>query len=1196
MAPVAQLAVRALTREADLSSLLLKYQSNDRSNMHLPPHPSTNSPIKRGASSQDTIAVAVPHNQKKQKNDMKAHKPSTVRSGNVNEASHVEVLILNGPQTSGTTEKVDHIAEPNHDARQASRLSTSAKREKLSDSIVNTTLTSLDDFDVSQGCNVKVLNATLSCLSRVVGGLTNQTLSMSEDQAKLITEKCLEKIEYIQNRTFLSAFCAAQDSQERTFDVDIPKESFSSMVEFLLPQIQFGIEACKVVVYIYLKYRNVSTEDGIQCIADTYKTHMQDTILAIFQSRERDDDSGDLESPKPSIDSSSKKNSLRRMHMPYTYFSAVPDFEKKFSKLLYSFCAWMAKLQEWFINDSRQIANDSLAILFCFGSLAPLFLEVEVDRILQLRGFELVSTIVELKPNLCSGVMDETLSKLIRSSSGQFRRPQRIYSLPDGKSIQLVSALLMNLVQACSPNPIELVNSNHATATLAESRTLTRQMIQYLLSRATKKVRNQSVTTETEYLQLLRGIFEDIITVLPSPEFPCAEIFALVTLQIMLSVMEDEKISDVSVKAFAMDVFSIMLCRTRAPYMGKMQSISVLEAQQCVFKYLDQASSNDHSLSPAQNYLRVYWMEHSRKDDQKCNKTQIEAESTTIRKFHIAPEKECEVDRTQAVDALMWLMAAGHTPLSRAVDPLLSRVLLWFDAKEVLVRSRAIKVLSAVVQVDPSVMELEHVIHAIESRLLDPSPSVRDSVLEAVGKWLMIGESLSESYLSVLMERMLDRATSVRKRALRTLLALTPKMSIKTRIIIAEKALARLCDDEDSVIDAARRLILNLLVPSIPRAPPDIELNSTRNEIASTALRTFLSLPDQVKFKVVEQGNVFSQVLASSAPTDGFLDILRASASNGHKKLEINVADELRRRPLALIVQGIYHAIKTSPKSETHESDVSNGLRALSIISSALPDLIGSEILNFCAKYIENKNFNQESEISHENQYSGLQVLKNSLDIPFSPPISTRLLSELELETCKVIQGGPLSSVGTAVSVLSQISKRLGNMDRTKKLAISCMKSLKECEASLRESRKLPTKIHEGHVRRLITIICALPSSTDLSQMGLDPESLGNMLMYLADSDSLSESTRGIAIRAIGSVACQHSKLFLQPSILDLIQRILRSKIESPRLVESLLETLSTFITHEDSQVSRKSKSGMFSFQHWHNLFLRFLTLKFLRG
>lgn len=77
------------------------------------------------------------------------------------------------------------------------------------------------------------------------------------------------------------------------------------------------------------------------------------------------------------------------------------------------------------------------------------------------------------------------------------------------------------------------------------------------------------------------------------------------------------------------------------------------------------------------------------------------------------------------------------------------------DFQAVTLRSKALRGLSAIVQVDPDVLALSNVRRAFEARLSDPSPAVRDSAVDLIGKYVVQKPNLAEEYYPFIALRVL---------------------------------------------------------------------------------------------------------------------------------------------------------------------------------------------------------------------------------------------------------------------------------------------------------------------------------------------------------------------------------------------------------------------------------------------------------
>ncbi|NWT07474.1 NIPBL protein, partial [Amazona guildingii] len=71
------------------------------------------------------------------------------------------------------------------------------------------------------------------------------------------------------------------------------------------------------------------------------------------------------------------------------------------------------------------------------------------------------------------------------------------------------------------------------------------------------------------------------------------------------------------------------------------------------------------------------------------------------------------------------------------------------------VRTKAMKCLSEVVAVDPSILARLDMQRGVHGRLMDNSTSVREAAVELLGRFVLCHPQLAEQYYDMLIERIL---------------------------------------------------------------------------------------------------------------------------------------------------------------------------------------------------------------------------------------------------------------------------------------------------------------------------------------------------------------------------------------------------------------------------------------------------------
>jgi len=259
------------------------------------------------------------------------------------------------------------------------------------------------------------------------------------------------------------------------------------------------------------------------------------------------------------------------------------------------------------VADSAVAKIEYISTRLIFVENAP----IEKDSCLGIQRFEalrrsamdVVAQVFRRYPDQRTSIIDEILVSLEKLPST--RQSARQFKLPDGKPIQLVSALLMRLVQTSTSTSSDsaqhrkgqLVNGDKAeddeddssgsdiplarrragsvgsdeedgddgneqrapklrtsVAPLYESASKNASyMIQFLVQRALKSTKSG----DTPYRNLLDIFTEDFLNVLGMPEWPASEMLLRALLSKMISITNDDK-SPVPSKNFALDVLGLM--------------------------------------------------------------------------------------------------------------------------------------------------------------------------------------------------------------------------------------------------------------------------------------------------------------------------------------------------------------------------------------------------------------------------------------------------------------------------------------------------------------------------------------------------------------------------------------------------------------------------------------------------------------
>ncbi|XP_055853643.1 nipped-B protein isoform X3 [Episyrphus balteatus] len=112
---------------------------------------------------------------------------------------------------------------------------------------------------------------------------------------------------------------------------------------------------------------------------------------------------------------------------------------------------------------------------------------------------------------------------------------------------------------------------------------------------------------------------------------------------------------------------------------------------------------------------------------------------------------------------------ASKRPFSQSFDKYLQKIILVVNEPSIAVRTRAMKCLANIVEVDPMVLKRKDMQMGVNQKFLDAAISVREAAVDLVGKFVLSNEELIDQYYDMLSTRILDTGVSVRKRVIKIL-------------------------------------------------------------------------------------------------------------------------------------------------------------------------------------------------------------------------------------------------------------------------------------------------------------------------------------------------------------------------------------------------------------------------------------------
>lgn len=112
---------------------------------------------------------------------------------------------------------------------------------------------------------------------------------------------------------------------------------------------------------------------------------------------------------------------------------------------------------------------------------------------------------------------------------------------------------------------------------------------------------------------------------------------------------------------------------------------------------------------------------------------------------------------------------ASKRQFSQSFDRYLHKIILVVQEPSIAIRTKAVKCLAMIVEVDPSILLRKDMQIGVNQKFLDTSISVREAAVDLIGKYVLSSPYLIDQYYDMLSMRILDTGVSVRKRVIKIL-------------------------------------------------------------------------------------------------------------------------------------------------------------------------------------------------------------------------------------------------------------------------------------------------------------------------------------------------------------------------------------------------------------------------------------------
>ncbi|MCO5609933.1 hypothetical protein L7F22_064168 [Adiantum nelumboides] len=229
--------------------------------------------------------------------------------------------------------------------------------------------------------------------------------------------------------------------------------------------------------------------------------------------------------------------------------------------------------------------------------------------------------------------------------------------------------------------------------------------------------------------------------------------------------------------------------------------------QQMLLNYLEEVSASDNLTMYARRFYLWQWY----RDDSQGEVNIAFYYGRCLRHSSNHVRGVVPTPFTREVIVRICAVLGQQRPLARGFDRILERLLVSLQENSPTPRAKALRAVSAIVEVDPTVLGDERVQRAVEGRFLDSAISVREAAMELVGRHITSHPDVAVKYFEKIAERIMDTGVSVRKRVIKIIRDLCIlKCDFGKMTDACVRIVSRINDEETSIQDLVCRTFFEL--------------------------------------------------------------------------------------------------------------------------------------------------------------------------------------------------------------------------------------------------------------------------------------------------------------------------------------------------------------------------------------------------
>ncbi|XP_069379772.1 nipped-B-like protein A isoform X4 [Paralichthys olivaceus] len=603
--------------------------------------------------------------------------------------------------------------------------------------------------------------------------------------------------------------------------------------DLIMERVTKSADACLTALNIMTSThmpKAVYIEDVIERVLQYTKFHLQNTLYPQYDPVYRvDPHGGGLLSSK----AKRAKCSTHKQRVIVMLYNKVCDIVSNISELL-----------------EIQLLTDTTILQVSSMGITPFFVENVSE--LQLCAIKLVTAVFSRYEKHRQLILEEIFTSLARlpTSKRSLRNFRLNSSDQDGEPmyIQMVTALVLQLIQCV----VHLPNDKDAfdeydtkvdqDVLITNSYETAMRTAQNFLSVFLKKCGSKQ--GEEDYRPLFENFVQDLLSTVNRPEWPAAELLLSLLGRLLVHQFSNKQ-TEMALRVASLDYLGTVAARLRKDAVtSKMDQRSIdrilqqsqgndetQQLQKALLDYLEENAETDASLVFARKFYIAQWFRDATTEAEKSMRNQNPKDEDSSDGPQHAKELESTGEIMQRAEkrkkflrniiktmpshfttlkmnsdtvdyddsCLIVRYLASMRPFAQSFDIYLTQILRVLGESAIAVRTKAMKCLSEVVAVDPSILARSDMQRGVHGRLMDNSTSVREAAVELLGKFVLSRPQLTEQYYDMLIERILDTGISVRKRVIKILRDICLEQPTFSKITEMCVRMIRRVNDEEGI-------------------------------------------------------------------------------------------------------------------------------------------------------------------------------------------------------------------------------------------------------------------------------------------------------------------------------------------------------------------------------------------------------------